>query len=171
MHVVFSFNLKWRTEKLMPFPHAHTVSSIFITPPFAHSLTLHFRSCLPLQSICFCVEGGERSYVIDWRRTTTTLWILGLHLRPQRSTHHQSAPYGSAASSRDKREYFVLPNFSLSLSIIFPIFFSSVDFDIQQNCLLLCSLVGVSVSNLKLHPVLDLPQPPLGIYFELASPC
>lgn len=33
MHVVFSFNLKWRTEKLMPFPHAHTVSSIFITPP------------------------------------------------------------------------------------------------------------------------------------------
>lgn len=52
-----------------------------------------------------------------------------------------------------------------------PFFFSSVDFDIQQNCLLLCSLVGVSVSNLKLHPVLDLPQPPLGIYFELASPC
>lgn len=73
MHVVFSFNLKWQTEKLMPFPHAHTVSSIFITPPFAHSLTLHFRSCLPLQSIRFCVEGGERSYVIDWRRTTTTL--------------------------------------------------------------------------------------------------
>lgn len=56
----------------MPFPHPHAVSSIIITPPFPHSLTLHF-CCLPLQSIRFCVEGGERSYVIDWRRTTTTL--------------------------------------------------------------------------------------------------
>lgn len=57
----------------MPFPHAHTVSSIFITPLLLTVSLCISALVLPLQSIRFCVEGGERSYVIDWRRTTTTL--------------------------------------------------------------------------------------------------
>lgn len=89
---------------------------------YKHSLS---DSCcaLPLQSIRLCVEGGERNCVSDWRRTTTTLWILEVHHEPQYSVYHLSAPYGSAATPRDKREYFLLPIFSSSLSIIFPLFF------------------------------------------------
>lgn len=77
MHVVFSFNLKWRTEKLMPFPHAHTVSSIFITPPLLLTVSLCISALVfPFSPSVFVwkEERGATSLIGEGRRPRCESW-------------------------------------------------------------------------------------------------
>lgn len=64
--------------------------------------------------------------------------------------HHQSTPYGSAATSRGKREYFVLNIFSSSVTIIRPVFFSLWDFTFSNTASFFLFInQSYSVSNLS----------------------